>query len=109
MPKKIMTKKPGMDTEKAVEIFKAKFGDKYKVYLNKLKAGVIKKSPAVGIVFAVKQKEGKTILNYNPFAPNAAVRFLTLGIIPMIILYMTGWKKLQEEVKAFVDTAPEFQ
>ncbi|OHD07445.1 MAG: hypothetical protein A2Y41_01550 [Spirochaetes bacterium GWB1_36_13] len=109
MPKKIMRKNESMTTEKALEVLKQKFGSQYEFYINPLKVGVLRKSGASGIAFKIKQTKTDTVLIYNPFAPNPVVRGLTLGIIPILILYATSWSKLQKEVKEFIDQCPDFQ
>lgn len=47
MPKKVMTKKPDMTIEKALQIFRQKFGGRYEVYIQTVgpKIRVIKKTP----------------------------------------------------------------
>ena len=91
--------------EKLEEHFKAKG---YTVKMSKLIGAdvTIDKSSWTGVAIKIKQKEGKTMLRVNGYAPSVAVRLLMYGIITMLIL-MPKWNALIKEVKEFANS-PDF-
>ncbi len=111
MPKEVIPKKPELTPEKAYEIFSSKFGSKYEVYMSKLPRldFAMKKSAWSGIAVKIVQKEDKTIIRYGAFAPSAFVRMLQLGLIPLLVLWFTSWKDMQNEVKEFIESDPAFR
>lgn len=111
MPKVILPYKPEMSKQKVLEIFKNHFNGTYEVYESRLIGTdfVVKKSAWTGVSVRLVQKKDKTMLVFGAFAPSAAVRVLFMGLIPIIICYATVWRKIQNEVKEFIETAPDFQ
>jgi hypothetical protein len=109
MPKHITASNPGLTSARLQEIFEKKFSETYKIYTSNLPLidFVVKKSDFTGISVKLKQKVDKTIIQYGAFAPAFWVRFLLYGLIPLIILYMGPWKKMQEEVKEFLESNHE--
>ena len=111
MPVLNLSKREDLTVEKVLKIFENEFSKKYKVYATKLIGAdfVIKKSGWTGIAFKITQKDDKTVIKYWPMAPSAFVRMLQLGIIPLLILYATAWKKIQNEIATFIGTVQELK
>ncbi|MDQ1267110.1 MAG: hypothetical protein QG635_2264 [Bacteroidota bacterium] len=103
--------KPMLTTESLMNIFQKHFNNVYEIYESKLIGidFVIKKSDFTGISIKLKQKDGRTIVQYGPLAPAFWVRFTFYGIIPLLILYLGPWKKMQNEIKGFLETTPELK
>jgi hypothetical protein len=111
MPTVVISKKPELTPEKAFEIFKVKFGSKYNMYISKLPRidFVLKKSAWSGIAVKIVQKPDKTIIRFGAFSPSAFVRLLQMGLIPLLILWFTSWKAMQNEVKEFISGEPQLK
>jgi hypothetical protein len=111
MPKITLRHNPELTAEKVMEIFKKQFQGKYEIYATRLIGAdlIIKKSAWTGVSVKLKQAEGQTILKYGAMAPSAGVRMLFYALIPILILYFVSWKKMQNEIKSFVENAPEFK
>ena len=111
MPVITLDNRPDLTIEKVLKIFEGSVGGKYKVYATKLLGAdiVIKKSGWTGVALKIVQKEGKTTIKYWAMSPSAFVRMLGLGLIPLLILYFSSWKKMQNEIKNFLETSPDFK
>jgi hypothetical protein len=111
MPRAIISHKPELSKEKVYEIFRKHFEGTYEVYETRLLGAdfVVKKSAWTGVSIRLVQKKDKTMLAYAAFAPSAAVRVFLMGLLPMLICYATVWKEIQNEIKEFIETAPDFQ
>jgi hypothetical protein len=111
MAKAIISHKPELTKERVYEIFKEQFSGTYDVYQTRLLGAdfVVKKSAWTGISVRLIQKKNKTMIYYAAFAPSAAVRILFMGLIPMLICYATVWKNIQNEMKEFIESSPEFK
>ena len=70
---------------------------------------VLKKSAFSGVGFSIKYKKDKTIILYGAFAPSFFIRLLQPGVIPLLILWFSSWKSLQQEVKDFLEQCPDLQ
>lgn len=110
MPKLTIGHHPELTPESVLEIFRNRFGQQYEVYRTKLLGAdfVIKKSGWTGVSVKLIQKADRTMLRFGGFAPSFTVRLLFMGAIPALICYFVTWKKLQNEVREFIETAPEF-
>ena len=110
---------PELTWQNAMEIFHKHFGTKYKV--RKIKRTVARhfiicRSPLIGIRVKLDQNEGKTSFVFDGDAPNAllAVLFwMGLGILISTIIYLTvlkpKLKAMENEVKSYIENAPEFK
>lgn len=110
---------PELTPQTAMEIFQKHFSGKYKV--RKIKRTIARdfiicKSPLIGIRVKLNQREGSTSFLFDGDAPNAllAVLFwLCLGIVIAIIIYLAALKprlkEMENEVKQYIEQAPEFQ
>jgi hypothetical protein len=103
--------KPDLTIEKALKTFESAFGSKYEVYTTKTIGSdfVIKKSGWTGVAVKIVQKEKETRIRYGAISPSVFVRMLGLGLIPLLILYYTSWKKMQDEVKVFIESSEAFK
>jgi hypothetical protein len=111
MPILSLNQRPDLTIEKTLQILETAFGSKYKVYATKLLGAdiVVKKSGWTGVAFKIVQKEGKTNIKYWAMSPSAFVRMLGLGLIPLLILYYSSWKKMQNEIKSFLEASQDFK
>jgi hypothetical protein len=97
--------------EAVLAVFQKFFAGRYEVYASGL-IGIdfaVKKSGWTGCGVRVKPKGGQTTIVYNAFAPSALVRVLAMGLIPILILWLTSWKAMTAEVKGFLESAPELR
>ena len=116
---KVITVFLGYPDGGGLEIFQQHFSDKYKV--RKIKRTVARhfiicRSPLIGIRVKLDQNEGKTSFVFDGDAPNAllAVLFwMGLGILISVIIYLTvlkpKLKAMENEVKLYIENAPEFK
>ena len=68
----------------------------------------LKKSGWTGIAIKIKQNAGGTELAYNAFAPSTFVRFMAMGLIPILILNSTSWKPLLRTFEQYIQGSPFF-
>ena len=104
---------PELTAEKAMEIFRKHFTGKYEVYMTRV-VGVdfiVKKSACVGVSVRLKQEASKTSFVFNYFTPSALLRVLFAGfggLIGVLILRLS-LKKVENEVRSFIEGAAEFK
>lgn len=94
-----------------LEVFQQGLGSRYEVYETALIGAdlVVKKSAWSGVSVKLVQKPDRTIIRYGAMAPSAAVRVLFMGLIPILILWLTSWKAMTKEIEAFVKSEPRLQ
>ncbi|MES0490863.1 MAG: hypothetical protein ABUK01_12780 [Leptospirales bacterium] len=111
MPKIIINKKLDITVQSTMEIFKMYFPGKYEFYMTHAlhTEFIIKKSAWTGVAVIIKVKPEKTTIRCMGLAPSVFVRIFLMGLIPMLILYFVSWKKMQNEVKEFIENRPEFK
>ena len=63
----------------------------------------IKKNNWVGVAIKLKQQQKSTSIRISGYAPSFLVRFLFLGIIPILIV-LPKWRKLESEVKEYLSS-----
>jgi hypothetical protein len=101
---------PEMTWERAMEIFQKEFGDRYKVYSIKrtrpvlLRDFVVQKNGFVGVSLRLEQTSDETRFVYSGFAPGVLARMLANGLIAYPL-----WNSITNEIKAFIERAPEFR
>jgi hypothetical protein len=98
---------PEMTWEQVMELFKREFGGRYKVYSLKrtpMRDFVVQKNGFVGVSMRLEQTKNETKLIYSGFSPSLLAR-LVVG--PLIAIFF--WNALTNEIKAFIERAPEFR
>lgn len=110
MAKTTIAHKPDLTAADAVQLFAARFPD-CEVYETMLLGAdfVVKRSAFTGVSVKLIQKKDKTIFRYGGFAPSIWARLLLGGLIMLLILHFTSWKRITAEVKEFLETSPVFQ
>ena len=110
---------PELTWQDAMRIFQQHFNGKYKV--RKIKRTIARhfiicKSPLIGIRVKLEQTKDRTSFVFDGDAPNAllAVLFwMGLGILISVIIYLTALKprlkSMENEVKSYIENAPEFK
>ncbi|HEY32974.1 MAG TPA: hypothetical protein G4O10_07705 [Dehalococcoidia bacterium] len=110
---------PELTWQDAMEIFQRHFSGKYKV--RKIKRTIARhfiicRSPLIGTRVKLEQSEGKTSFVFDGDAPNALLALLFwmgLGILISVIIYLTvlkpKLKAMENEVKLYIENAPEFK
>lgn len=98
--------KPQLTKEQTQEIFAKHFAGKYKVHEFKgfFRDFVVEKNPWVGVAVKLDQSANETKLVYNGMAPKWWARVL-LGALLGVLL----WNGVTNDVKQFVEAAPEFK
>lgn len=109
---------PELTPQTAMEIFQKHFGNRYrvrKIHRTIARDFIICKSSLTGIRVKLEQREGSTSFIFDGEAPNAllAILFwLCLGIAIAIIVYLTVLKprlqEMEDEVRQYLEQAPEF-
>jgi hypothetical protein len=109
MPKVTLRHDPELTVSKLKQLLDDQFGDRYEVYDTALVGAdlVIKKSAWTGVSLKLKQKSDRTIVRFGAMSPSAAVRIFFMGLIPILILYFTSWRSIQNEIKTFLQGSPE--
>lgn len=104
---------PDLTAEKAMEIFSNHFQEKYEVYPTpRLVVGdfIIKKSAFLAIFVTLQQKEGQTSFRFFHQYPSAGMRLLLAILFPIsLAIAFTAGKELENEVRHFIENAPEFR
>jgi len=98
---------PEMTWEQTMEVFQKEFGDRYKVHSLKrtpMRDFVVQKNGLVGVSMRLVQTKDETKLVYSGFSPSVMARLL---VGPLIAIFF--WNGLTNEIKAFVERAPEFR
>jgi hypothetical protein len=103
---------PELTAEKAMEIFKKGFAGKYEVYkwnrAGGLRDFVVKKSSLVGVAVKVKQEKDKTSFVFVDFIPSVLMTLLVAGLLYSLIA-RSKYQAMVNEVKTFIENAPEFK
>jgi hypothetical protein len=101
---------PEVTAEKAMEIFKKGFAGKYEVYMaqSALRDFTIKKSSMIGLSVKLKQEKDKTTFIYTSMVPSALMALLFAGIWYSLLM-RPKYQAVMNEVKTFIENAPEFK
>ena len=101
-----------LTAEKAMEIFKKGFAGKYEVYKWNRPGGVrdfvVKKSSLIAVAVKLKQEKDKTSFTFVDFIPSALMTFLFVGVL-YSLLSRSSYRAMVNEVKTFIENAPEFK
>ena len=105
MAKVTIAHKPELTKERAQEIFANHFSGKYRVaaYRKPLRDFFVEKNPFVAIAIKLEQRSDQTNFVYNAFAP----RWWSVAMLGAVLSALLG-RGLSAEVRAFIDSAPEF-
>ena len=98
--------KPELTKEQAQELFRRHFEGKRQVedFKGLFRDFMVVKNPFVGVAVKLEQGEGETKFVYGGLAPRLWARVL-LGSLVGIFM----WNGLTNEVKEYIETAPEFR
>lgn len=103
---------PELTLESAMEIFRKHFAGKYEVYKPRHRHGffIVKKSIWAGVRVEPRQdkKKDATSFVFSAWIPSDFLNALLMGLIAWVIL-RPQWKILEEEIKSFIENAPEFK
>jgi hypothetical protein len=101
---------PDLTAEKAMEIFKKGFAGKYEVYMAQsgLRDFTIKKSSMIGVAVKLKQEKDKTTFIYTDTIPSALMGLLFASVW-YTLLNRSKYQAMVNEVKTFIENAPEFK
>lgn len=97
--------KPELTKEQVQEIFAKQFAGKYQVhdFRGLFRDFVVEKNPFVGVGIKLDQTGSETKLVYSGLAPKWWARALLGALIGFLF-----WGGLTNEVRQFMETAPEF-
>ena len=97
--------KPELTRERTQEIFAQHFAGKYKVHVFRglFRDFVVEKNAFVGVAVKLEQTDSETKLVFNGMAPKWWARAI-LGAIWGILF----WGGVTNDVRQFIETAPEF-
>jgi len=109
MPKIEVRHRPDLDVQDLLGLLQDYFSPRYEVYETALIGAdiVLRKSAWSGLSIKLIQKADKTLIRFGGMSPSVWVRMLQMGLIPLLILYLTSWKQLQQELESYLTTAPE--
>jgi hypothetical protein len=103
---------PEITAEKAMEIFKKGFAGKYEVYKwnrpGSVRDFVVKKSNLIAVAVKLKQEKDRTSFTYIDFIPSALMTFLFAGLW-YALFSRSKYQAMLNEVKTFIENAPEFK
>ena len=100
--------KPELNKDLAQEIFRAHFEPRYKVETLKRQLGLrdfmLVRNPFLGVTVGLQQTPNETKFVFTGLAPRWWARVLSAGML--IYLFLNG---PTNEVKKFIESAPEFK
>jgi len=101
---------PELTAEKAMGIFKKGFAGKYEVYKvqSRLRDFTIKKNSLIGVAVKLKQEKDKTTFIYFNTIPSLLMELLFASIW-YALLNRSKYQAMVNEVKTFIENAPEFK
>jgi len=112
---------PELTVEQVMQIFRDRFGDRYKIYRIKVRRGLfmVKKSAWTGVRVTLVQTKEPTHFKLGGDIPSVTLRILLFfcalipALWPALFVFLYIWhsksiKPLLSEVKQFIAAAPEF-
>ncbi len=106
-------KSDNLDIQEIQKIFEDEFGEKYKVYKPKGMIGknffVVAKSGWTGATVKFKKKNNYAQLITFGMFPGVFQRVLGMGLIPILIMQATSWKKLLQEIDGFIEKSEKLK
>jgi len=110
---------PQLTTETAMEVFTKYFAGRYKVEKYGLQVGrsfILRKNAFVGVTVGLRRREDISVLVFTGTVPFPGMLALfplaLLGLVPYFAVFLilrSNWKPLEEEVREFTESAPEFR
>ena len=107
---------PELTPERAMEVFRSHFADRYDVHkiawferMGQMWGGhrdfIVKKSAWTGVGVNLEQRSDTTRFVFVPMMPTPI-----LVVVPLLfwLVLRASWKALEEEVRSFIEGAPEF-
>ena len=124
MAEVIVAHHPELTADRAMEVFRSHFGDRYDVHLptfmQRVFAGrphfVVRKSAWAAVGVWLKQKDNTTsFVFFTAVTPSAVVLGVFVGGVGVLITYLlawimlrSSWKAMEEEVRSLIENATEF-
>jgi len=112
MPAVTVGHHPELTLESVMEVFRKHFEGRYEVYKPRHRHGffIVKKSTWSGVRVAPVQdkKKDTTSFSFSAWIPSDILNAFFMGLIAWVIL-RPRWKALEEEIKSFIENAPEFK
>ena len=102
---------PGLTAEAAMEIFRRGFWGKYQVYKTHFftkRDFIVKKSRLVGVGVKLQRKPRETSFVFIHMAPSPFLEWLGGGMWFVGLWLRPEWKRMEAEVRSFIESAPEF-
>jgi hypothetical protein len=103
---------PELTADTAMNIFQKGFAGKYEVYKWNRPGGardfVVKKSNLVGVAIKFKQEKDKTSFTFVDIIPSMLMTLLVAGLL-YALLSRSSYQAMMNEVKTFIENAPEFK
>ena len=101
--------KASLTKDEAKEIFRRHFDAKYKIEdwkgpVTVRRDFMIVKNPFIGVTVKLEQSANETKFVYTGIAPKLWARLLFTGLLSYFL-----WNGITGEVRAFIETAPEFK
>ena len=101
---------PELTLERALEVLRDHFGGKYHldtVSLLGQRRIVVNKSKWTGVTIELRQRPGGTTFSFRGYIPSL-IYGLLFGGLAAIFLLKPKWRKLEDEVRSFVERSPAF-
>ena len=111
MPAVTIAHHPHLTYDRTLDIFKERLGNRYHVDIASLlgvQRIVVNKTDWVGATIELRQKLGGTSFVFRGYIPSKLYRWLLGGLITTLIL-RSKWRHFEEEITAFIESAPEFK
>jgi hypothetical protein len=70
---------------------------------------IVKKSGWTGVTVKLKKKNNEAYIQTFGMFPGVFPRILGMGLIPILIMQATTWKKLLKEINDFIKSSPELK
>jgi hypothetical protein len=105
---------PALTLDKVRDILVKRFCPPYELLERPGLIGVdfaIRRSNWTAMAIRYKPKSNTEIIKliFNAYTPSVAIRLLLNGLVPMLILLFTSWRKMTNEFREFIRSCPEFR
>jgi hypothetical protein len=107
--------KPDLTKEQAKDIFRRRFEGKYGVedwkgpLVGSSRDFVVVKNPWTGVSVKLEQAQNETRFVYSGLAPRVWARIMFAGGLGFVLVGFLLWNGLTNEVREFIESAPEFK
>ena len=104
----LVSHRPELTVEQAIDLFSRQFAGDYEVYKywGPGRDFVVKKNGRTAVGVRLKQQENQTSFVFTPFTPSILFNLLFGGLLSYILL-RPGWKRLEGEVGDFIQSSSE--